>query len=311
LEDDVYRARPRKENVFKQGGKPIVAKVPHLNGDYMADTLIQAVDLLGGLSRAIRPGDHVLIKANFNCSFALPLSTDRAFLAAAIEILQEGGAIVKVGELSGRSDWPTDKVIDNLKILPVLKRYCVEFVNFEHDEWISMAVNGRYWESFRVPRAIYESDKRVYLPNMRCHGSARFSGALKLSVGWIDLQDRDRLHQDRDKIEGRVAELNLGWQPDLVLMDWRRSTVAWNGRGEYIYPNVVMASGDMVAVDTEAVRILKQYPGKNRIDIPIEDMEQLKVGQEHGLGSMEYILLQGPANTHTIQESISDADARW
>jgi uncharacterized protein (DUF362 family) len=307
----LYPPRPRTQNVFKQKGKPIVAKVPHLNGDYIPDTLTQAIDLLGGLDRAIRPGDRVLIKPNFNCSFALPLSTDRAFLAAAIEILQDAGARVKVAELSGKADWPTDKVIKNLKIMPVLKRYGVEFVNFEHDEWISMRVSGKYWNSLRVPRTIYEADKRLYLANMRCHKSARFTASLKLSVGWIDLQDRDRLHHDREKVEGMLVEFNLGWQPDLVLMDGRRSTVAWNGRGEYIYPAVIMASGDMVAIDTEAVKILKQYPAKNGIEIPIEEIVQLKTAQEWKLGSMDYILTQGKGNTHSIQESISDAVAKW
>ncbi len=307
----MFHPRPRTQNVFVRDGKPIVAKAPHLNGDYLQDTIDQALDLLGGLDKAIQPGDHVLIKPNFNCSFAMPLSTDRAFLAAVIEILQDAGAKVTVGELSGRADWPTDKVVNNLKIMPVLNRYGVKFVNFEHDEWIPLEVKGRYWESFRVPRTLYEADKRVYVANMRCHSSARFSASLKLSVGWIDLQDRDRLHADREQTEAKIAELNLGWQPDLVLMDGRRSTVAWNGRGEYIYPNVVMASGDMVAIDTEAVKILKQYPGKNKIDIPIKELGQLKVAQEHGLGSMDYVLLEAPANTHTIQESISDADAKW
>ena len=308
----MLQPHPRTPNVFVHDGKPLVAKVPHLNGDYLPDTIDEALGLLGGLEKAIRPGDRVLIKPNFNCSFALPLSTDRAFLAAAIEILQAAGAQVTVGELSGRADWPTEKVVNNLKILPVLARYGVPFVNFEYDEWLPMEVNGRYWKSFRVPRTIYEAEKRVYLANMRCHSSARFSASLKLGVGWIDLQDREFLHAVAGfETEAKVAELSLGWQPNLVLIDGRRSTVAWNGRGEYVYPNVVMASGDMVAIDTEAVKILKQYPERNKIDIPLEELGQLKMAQEHGLGSMDYILVEAPAHTHTIQESISDKDARW
>jgi uncharacterized protein (DUF362 family) len=307
----MFPPRPHTQDVLTQDGKPIVAKVPHLNGDYLPDTVCQAVSLLGGLDKAIRPGDYVLIKPNFNCSYALPLSTDRAFLAAAIELLQDTGARVTVGELSGRADWPTDKVVNNLKIMSVLNRYGVKFVNFEHDEWIPMEVKGHYWESFRVPRTIYEADKRVYLANMRCHSSARFSASLKLSVGWIDLQDRDLLHQDRDKTEAMVAELNLGWQPNLVLMDGRRSTVGWAGRGEYVYPNVVLASGNMVAIDTEAVKILRQYPAKNKIGGPIQKLEQLKVAQEHGLGSMDYVLIEASANTRTVQEDISDPAAKW
>jgi uncharacterized protein (DUF362 family) len=282
----------------------LVVKVPHLNGDSVPASVGTALDLLGGLERTIRPGDRVMIKPNLNCSYALPLSTDLGFMAAAIEILQDLGAHVTVGEMSGRADGPTAKVIANLQVLPVLRRYGVQFINFEKDEWLLLEVEGQYWESFRVPRSIYEAEKRVYLANMRCHSSARFTASLKLSVGWIDLEDRELLHQDPATVEAKVAELNLGWQPNLILVDGRRSTVAWHGRGEYIYPNVILASGDMVAIDAEAVRMLKQYPGDNELGAPVEELGQLKVAQDLGLGSIDSIIVKAEANTRTEQEAM-------
>lgn len=300
----VVKPHSRTENVFVRDGKPLVAKVPHLNGDYLQFSIKEALDLLGGLDKAIQTGDRVMIKPNFNCSYAMPLSTDLGFLAAVIEILQDAGAKVTVGELSGRADWPTEKVISNLKVMPVLHRYGVQFINFQYDEWVTMEVEGRYWKSFRVPRSIYEADKRVSLANVRCHSAGRYSGALKLSVGWIDLEDRDFLHKDRETVEAKIAELNLGWQPNLVLMDGRRSTVTWHGRGDYVYPNVIMASGDMVAIDAEAVKMLKQYPEKNRLDIPVEKVGQIKAAVELGLGSMNYVVVEGEAHTCTEQEGM-------
>jgi uncharacterized protein (DUF362 family) len=301
---NLVKPYPRTRNVFGRGGRPLVAKVPHLNGDYLQSSISKALQLLGGLEKAVEPGDRVMIKPNFNCSYALPLSTDLGFLAAAIEILQDAGANVTVGELSGRADWPTEKVISNLGVMPVLHRYGVQFINFQYDEWIAMEVDGHHWRSFRVPRSIYEVDKRVYLANMRCHSAGRYSGALKLSVGWIDLEDRDYLHEDRETVEAKVPELNLGWQPNLVLVDGRRSTVGWQGRGDYVYPNVIMASGDMVAVDTEAVKMLKRYPERNRLDIPLEEIGQIKAAVQLGLGSMDYDLVEAAANIGTEQEGL-------
>ncbi len=303
--------RSRTTNVFALAGKPLVARVPHFNGDYLPDTVGEAVKLLGGLERAIRPGDRVVIKPNFNCSFELPLSTDRAFLAAAIELLQAGGASVTVAELSGKAAWPTERVVNDLQILPLLARYGVPFVDLEFDQWLPMQVGGRHWHSFRVPRTLYEAEKRVYLANMRWHSSARFSCSLKLSVGWIDLQDRAFLHADRSLTEARVAELNLGWQPDLVLIDGRRTTAAANGRGPYIYPNVVLASGDMVAIDAAAVAILQQYPGSPHADVPPAEMGQLATAQAHGLGSLDYTLVEGQAHTQTIQEGMPETLVRY
>jgi uncharacterized protein (DUF362 family) len=302
---------PRTQNVFTRDGKPIVAKAPHLNGDYLPDSVGTALDLLGGLSKAIRPGDRVMVKPNFNCSYAFPLSTDRAFLAAAIEILQDAGAHVTVGEMCGRADWPTEKVIRNLKIMPVLERYGVPFVNFEHDEWLPMEINSRYWQTIHVPRSIYEAEKRVYLANMRCHSSARYTAALKLCVGFTSPEDRDYLHCDRPLTELKAPEINLAWQPDLVLLDGRRSTVNWDGRGEYVFPNVIMASGDMVALDVEAVKILQGYPGKNKIGGPAEELGQIKVAAALGLGSLDYTVIEAAPHLRTEQESIHDPDAVW
>lgn len=298
----MVKPHPRTKNVFMSNGKPLVAKVPHLNGDYLQESIRDALSLLGGLDKAIRPGDRVMIKPNFNCPYALPLSTDLGFLAATIEILQDAGAKITVGELSGRAAWPTERVVQQLGVLPMLEQYDVPFFNFQYDEWITLEVPGHYWSSFRVPRSLYEVDKRVYVANMRCHSSARFSASLKLSVGWIDLHDRERLHEDRAKVEFKVPELNLGWQPNLVLIDGRRTTITSNGRGEYVYPNVIMASGDMVAIDTEAVKILREFPEQDNLGIPLEKIGQLKVAQQHELGSMDYSLLLAPAHIRTEQD---------
>jgi uncharacterized protein (DUF362 family) len=207
-----------------------------------------------------------------------------------------------VGELSGRADWPTEKVVRNLGVMPVLQRYGVEFINFEFDQWVDVEVDGEWWDSYRVPRSIYEAEKRVSLANIRCHSSGRYSASLKLGVGWVNLDDRDYLHQEMDSTEVKIAELNLAWQPNLVLLDGRRSTVSWHGRGDYVYPNVIMASGDMVASDTEAVKILKRFPAENRLNLPIEEMGQIKQAVRHSIGSIDYILVEGPGNTHTEEE---------
>ena len=301
---DQLLPHPRTQNAYTRDGKPLVARTPHLNGDYMPASVERALSLLGGLEKAIRPGDRLMIKPNFNCRYALPLSTDLAFLGTVIEMLLDAGCRVSVGEMSGRADGPTEEVIAALGVLPFLRRYGVPFVNFEEDDWLPLRVDGDHWVSFRVPRSIYEADKRVYLANMRCHSSARFTASLKLGVGWIDLQDRAYLHQDRETVEAKVAELNLGWQPDLVLIDGRRTTTAWHGRGEYVYPNLILASGDMVAIDAEAVRILQQFPGDNRLDLELESMPQLKTAQDHGLGAIDGIVLSAPAHVHTEQEAI-------
>jgi uncharacterized protein (DUF362 family) len=114
------------------------------------------------------------------------------------------------------------------------------------------------------------------------------------------------MHEDKRTTEAKIAELNLAWQPDLVLVDGRRSTVEWAGRGPYVYPNVIMASGDMVAVDSEAVKILKTFPADNRIQPPLEELGQLATASALGLGSMDYALVESPAHTQTEESNNLD-----
>jgi uncharacterized protein (DUF362 family) len=305
----VVDPHPRTSNVYIKDGKPLVAKVGHISGDTLRTSIETAIGLLGGLDKVVSAGDQVMLKPNFNTGSAMPLSTEKGFLAAVIEILQDAGAQVTVGEACGRAAAPTDGVVDKLGMLPLLRRYGVPFVNFEHDERVTVQIPGKYWDSLRVPRSIFEAEKRIYLPNFRSHSSARFTAALKLSVGWADSATRDYLHEDPTTTESMIPDLNLAWQPDLVVMDGRRTTINWYGRGEYFFPNVIMASGDMVAIDTEAVKILKGFPGRNRLDIPLEEMGQFVVAQEHNLGSMDYLLVQSPARLETEDKPITDPAA--
>ncbi len=294
-----YPVRQRVINKYLHNKKPLVVKVPHLNGDYLPESICIALKELGGLEKSIKSGDSVIVKPNFNCAEPTPLSTSLDFLSAVIEVLHDHNINVKVGEMCGRAAWPTETVISKLVVRKVLKRYDVEFINFEKDEWISVDINGDYWKTINVPKSIYEADHRIYLPNMRCHSSARFTGAMKLGVGWISPEDREIMHSDKTKTEAMIGELNLAFQPDLVIMDARRSTISWAGRGNYVYPNLIMASGDMVAIDTEAVKILKQYPEKNRIGIPFSEMKTFTVAEQHELGSMDYEVVVLPANDAT------------
>ena len=298
------RPHSRTENRFLSGDLPMVARVPHFNGDSLRRSVDRAADLLGGLDRVVNRGDRVFIKPNFNCEFEIPLSTDLAFLSAVIEHLQDHGAKVTVGEMSGRAAGPTERVVGLLGVLPVLKRYGVPFIDFEKDEWIDLEIEGNWWSTLHVPRSIYEAEKRIYLANMRGHSTGRYTASLKLSVGWISSEDREILHADREHVGHKIPELNLGWQPDLVLIDGRRSTVSWHGRGDYVYPNVILASGDMVAADAEAVRILKSYPAENRLGVPLEEIEQLRGAADLGLGSMESVLKEANPNASTEQADI-------
>ncbi len=75
-----------------------------------------------------------------------------------------------------------------------------------------------------------------------------------------------------------------------------------------MYLNVIMASGDMVAIGGEAVRILKGYPAENRSNFPASEIEQLAGASKPGLGSFDAIVMEALCNCQTEQPSIDSRE---
>jgi uncharacterized protein (DUF362 family) len=282
--------KPRTVNPWRSNGQVLVARVM-ADGDVRA-SIDRAITLLGHLEQAIGRGDRVLVKPNFNSPDPYPGSTDLVFLRAVLELLLAAGAKVTIGESSGGIWRPTKNVLRKLGVSELARHLDVELVAFEDkaDDWVRIKVNGYYLDTVTVPRSAYEADKIVYLPCMKTHKFARFSGALKLGVGFVHPGERLALHFGN--LEQKVAEINLVWQPDLIIMDGRKSFVSGGPeKGELVEPGVIMASGDLVAIDVEALNTLASYKAKNRLLPNPYDSPQIATALRHNLGSKEYKLI--------------------
>ncbi len=282
--------KPRTVNPWCSNGQVLVARVI-ADGDIRA-SIDRAITLLGHLGQAIDRGDKVLVKPNFNSPDPYPGSTDLVFLRAVLELLLEAGARVTIGESSGGIWRPSRNVFRKLDVSELARHLNVELVAFEDkaDDWVRIKINGYYLDTVTVPRSAYEADRIVYLPCMKTHRFARFSGALKLGVGFVHPGERLALHFGN--LEQKVAEINLVWQPDLIIMDGRKSFVSGGPeKGELVEPGVIMASGDLVAIDVEALNILASYKAKNRLLPNPYDSPQIVTALRHNLGSKEYKLV--------------------
>jgi len=284
---DIVPPRPRKENPFRQGGFTLVSKIK-VEQDLKA-SVARALDLIGGLGKVISTGDRVMVKPNFNSADPYPGSTDLEFMKVVIQLLKEAGAKVVVGESSGGIWRPTRKVMEKLDALRQLTDIGAEVIAFDDRawDWVRVRVDGDYLKEVTVPRSVYEADKIVYLPCMKTHQLARFSLSLKLAVGFVHPGERRSMHMRN--LERKIAEFNLALQPDLVIMDGRKAFVSGGpATGELVEPGVIMASGDQVAIDVEALKILGSYKAKNRLLRNPYDSPQIVTALRHRLGSKEY-----------------------
>ena len=285
--------KPRTVNPWCSDGQALLVRAT-ASGDLRA-SVDRVISLLGGMGQAIGRGDRVLVKPNFNSPDPYPGSTDLAFLRAVIECLLEEGAKVTIGESSGGIWRPTRNVFHKVGMFDLARHLNVDLIAFEDrtNDWLRVRIDGDYLRLVTMPRSAYEADKIVYLPCMKTHNLARFSGALKLAVGFMHPGERRALHARH--LEQKIAEISLCWQPNLVITDGRKGFVSGGpDKGQLVEPGLFLASGDLVAIDIEAMRILLAYEAKNRLTPdPLQSL-QILTALKHGLGSSEghYIVIQ-------------------
>jgi len=284
---DMVSPKPRKVNPFAEDGVPLIGMVQA--GDDLRSSVARCIELIGGLGKAVSPGDRVVVKPNYNSPDLFPGSTDIEFLKGVVGLLKDAGARVTVGESSGGIWRPTRKVLEKMRVFRALDDMGVDMIVFEEraDDWVKVSIGGDYLYEVTVPRSMYEADRIVYLPCMKTHKYARFSLSLKLGVGFVHPGERRSLHLSN--LERKVAEINLVWQPDLIIMDGRKAFISGGPeKGEVVEPGIILTSGDLVAMDVEALKTLGSYEARNKLLPNPYDSPQVATALKHGLGSEEY-----------------------
>jgi len=275
--------KPRTVNPWCRNGQALMSKV--VSGGDIRASVDRSLALLGDIGQAIDRGDRVLLKPNFNSPDPYPGSTDLVFLRAVLELLLEAGASVTIGESSGGIWRPTRNVFRKLGVPELARLFDVELIAFEDrvDDWVRVKVNGDYLDRVSMPRSAYEADKIVYLPCMKTHSIAGFSGALKLAVGFMHPGERRALHARH--LERKIAEISLCWQPDLIIMDGRKAFVSGGpDKGQLAEPGLILASADLVAIDVEAMKVILAYEAKNKLTADPWQSPQIVTALKYGLG---------------------------
>ena len=276
--------KPRTVNPWCRNGQALISKTTAV-GD-IRTSVDSGLAVLGHLEQVIGRGDNVLVKPNFNSPDPFPGSTDLEFLRAVLELLLEAGARVVVGE-SAEGIWrPTRKVLQKVGVYELAHHLDIQLIVFEDrpDEWVRIKVSGDYLDAITMPRSAYEADRLVYLPCMKTHSGARFTGTLKLAVGFMHPGERRSLHASN--LEQKVAEISLCWQPDLIIMDGRKAFVSGGpATGQLAEPGLLLASRDLVAIDIEAMKIISSYGAKNKLFPEPWQSPQFTTALKHGLGS--------------------------
>lgn len=231
------------------------------------ESILKTVKLIGGFEKIVNKGDEVLLKPNFNTADAPPASSDPNFVKAVIELLYEHGAAkVILGESSMMST-STRKVFEETGMLRKAREAGADVVFFDEDKWVKTPIGGEFLKTVSLPEKGLIAKKLVYVCAMKTHKWAKFTLSLKLAVGFMKPNERMQLHLRH--LEEKIADLNLVVHPDLILIDGRMCFVSGGPAcGERREPNVILASGDRVAIDVEGIKTIQTFKDCSLIDNP-------------------------------------------
>jgi uncharacterized protein (DUF362 family) len=280
-------------NRFTVDGLPAVA-ITRASTD-LKQSLVDTVGFIGGLERLSLRGETVLLKPNYNTADPPPASSDPFFVRAAIELLYDyGAAKVIVGE-SSMFAISTRQVLAKTGLLAAARQAGAEVLVF--DRWETRRVDGRYLKDVSFAKAALDASRIVYSACLKTHRLGQFTGSLKLAVGFM--RPRERLLLHARNLVGKIAELNTLVRPDLVLLDGRTAFITGGpAAGERREPGLILASGDRVAVDVEAVRLIQGFPGNSLAGKDPWQLGQIRRAVELGLGarqSADYVVRTGDA----------------
>jgi uncharacterized protein (DUF362 family) len=231
----------------------------------------EAVDLIGGLSGRIRPGDHVVLKPNLFAPYPPPISVDRRVIASVVKLAREAGAKrvtvlegVSVGTLMKRvrpvmtpcgmaRGFKTVEVMQMLGVKQAVEEAGGEVLGVEDAEKVEVNIEGGMaLHQVNYPKVILEADCFINLPAMKTHTMTMVTLSLKNLQGILD--EKGRYFSHRDDIDQHMVDISKIRKPDLIILDGLLAMEGM-GAGEAGSPvemGIIMASADPVALDAIA-----------------------------------------------------------
>lgn len=250
-----------RENILRKDGRALVSRI-RAEGNDLKQHILNAVEAIGGFGKVVEKDDQILLKPNFNTGDAPPGSSDPDFIKAVIELLYERGAgNVILGESSMMSA-STRKIFEDTGMLSKAHEAGADVVFFDEGDWAKVRIGGKFLKNVSLPKGALQPRKLVNVCCMKTHKWAKFTLSMKLAVGFMKPNERMQLHLTH--LEEKIADLNLVVHPSLIIMDGRKCFI--NGGpacGELKEPNLILASGDRIAIDVEAIKSIQSFEGNS------------------------------------------------
>jgi uncharacterized protein (DUF362 family) len=260
----------------------------HRSPERVLGVVREAVDLLGGIKKFVKPGDLVLIKPNLTVFYSAEegCTTDPLVVGALIRLAKEAGAArVVVGESSGEF-FSSIECMEITGVAAIAELEGAETIDLGSDDTPSRTATLNSGETVPRPIPLLDADVIINVPKAKTHHYEPASGALKNWMGTCNQKWRQHHHGDDDSI-ARFVSIMAHRKPDLNVVD---ALIAGEGDGPIAnqphWCGCILASTDPVATDVSIARILGQENSKISFKYAAE-------AERQGLGSSRDIQYVG------------------
>lgn len=269
-------AKAAESAPMPEGPKPVLVAVR--DGDRVA-MLEKALNELGGIQAFVKPGQTVLVKPNigWNSTPERGANTHPDIVARLVSLCLGAGA-KSVSIFDNTCDqW--QQTYETSGIAKAAKDAGAIVVNGK-DETLYRQVeipNGVKLKTAKVHSLVLDSDVFFNVPVLKNHHGSVITAAMKNLMGVI--WDRGFYH--RVDLHQCIADLLTLRQPNLNIIDAYHPMVRNGPRGksadDCVEMKTLLASTDIVAIDTAAARLLNYEPDK---------INHIKFGSDMRLGRM-------------------------
>ncbi len=189
----------------------------------------------------------------------------------------------------------------NNKWMPVLNKLKLDFIPLTEVEWTKydfkhklLKLNDIFPEGIEIP-TMFIGKNVIHLPTVKTHGHSTTTGAIKNAFGGLLKEVRHYAHKYIHEVLVDLVMMQKELHPGMFnVMD---GTVCGDGAGPRIMvpkeKNFILASGDCVAIDAIAAKMMGYDPMK---------IDYLRMCDERQLGVAD------PANIEIVGENIDDVN---
>lgn len=263
--------------------------------DKCREGIYEALLLIGGVEKFIKPGDKVVIKPNLvskkNPQSAI--TTNPKFVNAVIRIAEEAGGIVTVAESPGgpynrtmlNAVYGACGMHDAIEGTNATLNYNTGFTEVEHKK-------GHTIKRFPIIDPILEADVIINLPKLKTHAMTSYTGAVKNLFGTIPGTYKAELHfrlNDRRSFCSMLVDLCEKVKPTLNIMD-AIDGMEGNGptSGVDRHIGLILASENPYELDMTACDIIGYTPNE-------VDTVRFSIARGHAVKSYKELDIRGCA----------------